>query len=304
MTRNWRAHIASEFQKIQTSICKDISQIDGGAKFSSEKWERPGGGGGNTRVLHDGAALEKAGVNFSAVHGALPEQLAKEYDVETGSEFFATGVSIVMHPFNPWVPIIHMNIRYMELANGQWWFGGGIDLTPHIIEPATVRIFHTQVKALCDKHNAGFYKAHKKWADDYFYLPHRKETRGVGGIFFDRLGGEKNDDRTPLLNYSLDIGRLFAPLYGLLINQNRQRDFTEEEKEWQMLRRGRYVEFNLVWDKGTQFGLHTGGRIESILMSLPRYAGWDYNFTPEAGSAMDKTQKLLKKDMDWVQFEG
>lgn len=291
--------IAAEYQKIQDEICTHIENTDGVGTFEEDTWNREGGGGGRTRILRNGAVLEKAGVNFSAVYGAVPEAMASGFGLNA-KEFYATGVSIVMHPKSPWVPIIHMNIRYFELSSGQYWFGGGIDLTPHYVDPAQAGYFHRQVKQLCDKHHPSFYPDFKKRADDYFFLPHRNETRGIGGIFYDHLSEKEGLSKSSIFDFSCDLGRLFAPLYSYFINENREKSYTEAERQWQLLRRGRYVEFNLVYDRGTRFGLDSGGRTESILMSLPRDASWVYNYQPEAGSAEAKTLTLLKKDVDWI----
>jgi len=216
------------------------------------------------------------------------------------ADFYATGVSIVIHPNNPWVPIIHMNVRYFEMSNGTCWFGGGIDLTPHYINIDDAKYFHQSLKKVCDRHHAEFYPKFKKWADDYFYIKHRQETRGVGGIFFDRLSPSKTLSQDEIFSFVKDVGNTFAPTYTSLMNKHSGTPFTEKEKEWQLVRRGRYVEFNLVLDKGTKFGLDTNGRIESILMSLPPQANWHYNFQPEEESSESDTLKLLRKDVDWA----
>lgn len=295
-----KERIAVEYQIIQDEICRGLEEIDGRAVFKEELWHREGGGGGRTRILQDGSIIEKGGVNFSAVHGKLPEPIKKAFDV-TDDDFFATGVSIVMHPGHPLVPIIHMNIRYFELNQEVRWFGGGIDLTPHYVDEAETRYFHQQLKELCDDFSPSFYPDFKQWADDYFYIKHREETRGVGGIFYDRLTPEKagiSMDR--IFEFSKALGRLFVPLYGRLINQNRNKPYTEAQKQWQYARRSRYVEFNLVYDAGTRFGLETDGRTESILMSLPPQANWMYNFKPAPDSEEAKTLDLLRKGLDWL----
>ena len=275
--------IAGELQALQSRICAAIESTDGQGKFSSEEWSREGGGGGITRILQHGNVLEKAGVNFSAVHGELPDNIMHALNVNS-SQFFATGVSIVMHPVSPMVPIIHMNVRYFELGDGQWWFGGGIDLTPHYVVESDAHFFHSQLKSVCDKYDSAFYPKFKKWADDYFFIKHRNETRGIGGIFFDRLN---------------EVSDTFAPVYTELIQRNRNLSYGENEKQWQLIRRGRYVEFNLVYDKGTKFGLDTNGRIESILMSLPDLASWKYDFKPLPESNEARTLRFLKKDISW-----
>lgn len=290
--------IADWFKGLQDDICRQLEAVDNG-KFKEDLWEREGGGGGRTRILADGDIIEKGGVNFSAVHGATPKNILDALKLPE-ADFFATGVSIVMHPKSPMVPIIHMNVRYFEMSNGTAWFGGGIDLTPHYIDKKDARYFHKELKDVCDRHHATYYAEFKKWADDYFYLPHRNETRGVGGIFFDRLSAGPAFALEERFAFVQDVGNLFAPLYIYFLNKNKQLPFGEKEKAWQMLRRGRYVEFNLVWDKGTKFGLDTSGRTESILMSLPPQANWTYNFSPLPGSAEEATTALLKKEIDWI----
>ncbi len=290
--------IAEELKSIQQEICAALEAADGKAVFSQEPWERPGGGGGLTRVMQHGAVIEKGGVNFSAVHGTLPQNMMKALEV-TNPDFFAAGVSIVMHPESPMVPIIHMNVRYFELGDGTWWFGGGIDLTPHYVDATDARWFHEQLKAVCDRFSPAYYPKFKAWADRYFYIPHRKESRGVGGIFFDRLGPE-TDTRENLFAFIVAVAKTFAPVYTTFIKTKRTLNYTEAQKQWQYLRRGRYVEFNLVYDKGTKFGLETDGRIESILMSLPEKAGWIYNFIPDFDSEEAKTLDYLRTTVDWI----
>ena len=244
--------------------------------------------------------IEKGGVNFSAVHGKLPAAVKKAFNVES-DDFFATGVSIVMHPENPFVPIIHMNIRYFEMDEQTRWFGGGIDLTPHYVIPTDARFFHHRLKQTCDEFDPSFYPKFKATADDYFFIKHRDETRGVGGIFYDRLRPDNTQlDFNQILDFSLAIGNTFLPVYTELIDRNRDQSFTDAQKEWQYLRRSRYAEFNLVYDAGTKFGLETNGRIESILMSLPPTAKWNYNPQILADSDEEKTQNFLKKGIDWV----
>lgn len=295
-----KEHIASVYQQIQDEITTALESLDGKANFQEELWEREGGGGGRTRIIQNGAIIEKGGVNFSAVHGKLPEPIKKAFGVDE-DEFFATGVSIVIHPNNPHVPIIHMNIRYFELNEQIRWFGGGIDLTPHYVVEEDARFFHQALKNVCDKHQSDFYKDFKTWADNYFYIKHRHETRGIGGVFYDKLTPEKTGlTFDQIFEFSCDLGRTFAPTYIELVNRHRHQSYTQEEKDWQLLRRGRYVEFNLVYDSGTKFGLETNGRIESILMSLPNQANWFYDFKAQPGSAEQKTLDLLKKDIHWV----
>lgn len=290
-------NIQADFKQLQDDICRQLEAADGGGTFQEDLWERPGGGGGRTRVLA-GQRIEKGGVNFSAVWGELSGQAAKALGIDA-SRFLATGVSIVLHPRNPIAPIIHMNVRYFETDQGQWWFGGGIDLTPHYVLPEDAHWFHGQLKAVCDQHDPGYYPKFKTWADDYFYLPHRQETRGVGGIFFDRLSGSEADDKSRLRRFVLDVGEAFAPIYSELLARRADSAFGEAEQRWQQLRRGRYVEFNLVWDRGTKFGLETDGRTESILMSLPPQASWVYDYKPEPDSPEAQTQAYLRKGIHW-----
>ncbi|WP_026903582.1 oxygen-dependent coproporphyrinogen oxidase [Pedobacter glucosidilyticus] len=299
-----KEHIAEEYKNIQQEITDALEALDGVALFEEENWERNGGGGGRSRVLQNGALIEKGGVNFSAVHGKLPDAIKKAFKTDK-EEFFATGVSIVLHPHNPWVPIIHMNIRYFEMeSDGQEpirWFGGGIDVTPHYVIPEDAKFFHQTMKNVCDDTNPEFYPKFKKWADDYFFIKHRQETRGIGGIFYDRLTPESTGNSwTDIFDFSKAVGRSFAKVYAHLANQNRDKHFTLEEKQWQYQRRSRYAEFNLVYDSGTKFGLETDGRIESILMSMPPMAAWVYDYKAPAGSKEEETLNLLKKDISWV----
>jgi len=301
-----KEQITADYQQIQDEICAALEMVDGKAKFEEEKWEREGGGGGRTRILQNGNIFERGGVNFSAVHGQLPPSLKKALNVEQ-DDFFATGISIVIHPNHPMVPIIHMNIRYFEMpssfADGKEpvrWFGGGIDLTPHYIFEDDARFFHQNLKDVCDKFYNNFYSRFKTWADDYFFIKHRNETRGIGGIFYDRLTAKDDLTWDAIFEFSKALGRSFIPTYTELVNRNRNKPYTEENQTWQYQRRSRYAEFNLVYDAGTKFGLETNGRIESILMSLPPTAKWVYNYQAQPGSEEEKTLSLLKKGINWV----
>lgn len=301
-----RNQIAEDYKTIQDEICAALENLDGHAAFEEELWEREGGGGGRTRVIQNGKILEKGGVNFSAVHGHLPDAVKRSLNVEQ-DDFFATGVSIVIHPNHPLVPIIHMNIRYFEMPssfnNGGEpvrWFGGGIDLTPHYVFDEDARFFHQQLKDVCSKYSQEFYTRFKQWADNYFFIKHRQETRGIGGIFYDRLTANEDLSWSDIFEFSKALGRSFIPTYTELVNRNRNKSFTAEQQEWQYVRRSRYAEFNLVYDAGTKFGLETNGRIESILMSLPPTAKWFYNYQAEDGSEEARTLSLLKKGIDWV----
>ncbi|MEM6723552.1 MAG: oxygen-dependent coproporphyrinogen oxidase [Bacteroidota bacterium] len=292
-----KEQIIEGFKGLQDEICAGLEALDGVGKFQQDLWERPGGGGGRTRIIQ-GQLIEKGGVNFSAVHGAMPEKISSALGIPPGN-FVATGVSIVLHPKNPWMPIIHMNVRYFEMDNGIWWFGGGIDLTPHYVDRDAAQAFHQKLKTVCDQFDPGYYPKFKTWADDYFFIKHRNETRGVCGIFYDRLTGSP-EDQERLFEYSLAVGRTFVPAYADQAKRFRDRVYGQRESDWQMYRRGRYVEFNLVWDKGTKFGLDTNGRTESILMSLPPQANWIYQFKAEEGSLEEQTLHALKKEVDWV----
>ena len=300
-------NIALWLQQLQGNICAALEKADGGAVFSNEQWTREEGGGGITKIMTSGNVIEKGGVLFSAVEGIAPDFLFKETahsKAEANAQkpnFFATGVSIVIHPKNPMMPIIHMNVRYFETSDGARWLGGGIDLTPHYIFEADAKFFHQSLKKVCDAHHMAYYEKFKNWADDYFYIPHRKETRGIGGIFFDRLNDGEGMDFEKNFLFWKAVGEAFAPIYCELMARNKNKTFTEKNTQWQLLRRGRYVEFNLVYDKGTKFGLETNGRVESILMSLPKTAGWEYDFKPEKNSPEEKTLAFLKKGLHWAE---
>jgi len=295
--------IAKWFMGLQDSICLALEKADGGANFKEDAWERTGGGGGRTRLIERGNVIEKGGVNFSAVFGKTPEKILNKLGFEP-QDFFATGVSIVLHPQSPMVPIIHMNVRYFEMTGGAWWFGGGIDLTPHYVVDEDAVLFHRQMKSVCDKHHPAFYPKFKNWADDYFFIKHRQETRGVGGIFFDHLNESAMLTKEQLWAFVQDVGSSFAPAYTVLMHKNRDIAYEEHHQKWQEVRRGRYTEFNLVYDAGTKFGLDTDGRTESILMSLPPRAQWHYMFNPELGSPEAATLGKLVKGIDWVGKES
>ncbi len=298
-----KGDISDAYQNIQSSIVQGLTALDGGALFEEENWERPGGGGGRSKVIQNGALIEKGGVNFSAVYGKLPETIKKAFKTDK-EDFFATGVSIVLHPHNPWVPIIHMNIRYFEMQTGDetlQWFGGGIDVTPHYIIKKDAKFFHSHLKDTCDKFSQDFYPKFKKWADDYFFIKHRNETRGIGGIFYDRLTPINTEiSWEQIFEFSKAIGNSFVSIYTELVKENREKHFSLEEKQWQYQRRSRYAEFNLVYDSGTKFGLETDGRIESILMSMPPMASWVYDFKADSDSLEAETLSLLQKDIDWI----
>ncbi|MDX1653342.1 MAG: oxygen-dependent coproporphyrinogen oxidase [Brumimicrobium sp.] len=293
--------IIDRFKEVQDYICSRLEDLDGKAKFHEDPWERQEGGGGRTRIITEGKIFEKGGVNFSAVHGPVSELMKKQLNLD-GNEFLATGVSIVLHPHHPFIPIMHMNIRYFEMDNGNYWFGGGIDMTPHYVNTELAGAFHRELKKICDRYHTGFYSKFKEWADDYFFLPHREETRGVGGIFYDHLTDKSGVSKSELVEFAVDLGRIFPELYKYQVVKNLNHPYSEENMRWRNIRRGRYVEFNLVHDKGTQFGLKTGGRIESILMSLPTNASWYYDFKVAEDSKEANTLLYLKKGVNWIEL--
>ncbi|HWQ35918.1 MAG TPA: oxygen-dependent coproporphyrinogen oxidase [Blastocatellia bacterium] len=288
------------FSNLQDQICRALEAADGRATFREDVWQRAGGGGGRTRVLENGALFEKAGVNFSAVSGELPEAFAARVGPGEGREFFATGVSLVLHPHNPYVPTTHANFRFLE-RGAAGWFGGGADLTPYYPFREDVVHFHRTLKTACDHHeDVADYTHFKQWCDEYFYIRHRKEMRGVGGIFFDYLKGDTPGGLEAVFAFVREAGEAFLPAYLPIVEARRDHAYGEREREFQLLRRGRYVEFNLVYDRGTTFGLETGGRIESILMSLPTVAGWRYDYQPEPGSAEAEAMNYYQPGQDWL----
>ncbi len=288
---------------MQDEITFTLEILDGTEKFFQESWERPtpdnstGGGGGRTRVLKEGAIFEKAGVNFSSVHGDAPDSLKQ---TEHPLSFFATGISLVLHPRSPKIPTVHANFRYFEQSNGMRWFGGGMDLTPYYLDEEDAYHFHRTLKSACDKHDADYYTRFKKWCDEYFYIKHRSESRGIGGIFFDNLSATDNAGGERIFAFVQDAAHSFLPAYIPIVEKHKDDPYTDTEKHWQLLRRGRYVEFNLVYDRGTRFGLETNGRTESILMSLPTVARWEYDAHPAAGSPEAKLEEVLKHPRRWV----
>jgi coproporphyrinogen III oxidase len=289
---------ASFFHELQTDICKALADADGAKDFGADAWQRPGGGGGVARVLEGGALFEKAGVNWSNVDGELPAELAESMPGE-GRSFRASGVSLVLHPRSPMVPTTHANFRC--IAKGDVvWFGGGADLTPYYLYKDDAAHFHQTLADACDRHAPiGDYPRFKTWCDEYFHLPHRGETRGVGGVFFDYLGAKGEHPAEAIYAFVQDLGRAFVPAY-LPIAQRRQGEtYGETERTWQLRRRGRYVEFNLIYDRGTLFGLKTNGRIESILMSLPPLVRWDYDVMPQPGSPEAELIAHLRPT-DWI----
>jgi len=288
MDISWREKIEAYFTKLQDRITNAIEEVDGNV-FREDTWTREGGGGGRTRVLEEGRVFEKAGVNFSSVHGNLPEQFAAKIPRGSGTEFFATGISLVFHPRSPMVPAVHANFRYLEKGDADW-FGGGTDLTPCYPYEEDAVHFHRTIKSACDRHDRNFYVRFKKWCDEYFTLKHRGEMRGVGGIFFDYLEG----DRESNFAFVQDAGTTFLDAYLPIVKRRMNEPYGERERQYQLYRRGRYVEFNLLYDRGTIFGLETRGRTESILMSLPPLVRWVYDFRPEPGSREDKALEFYQ----------
>lgn len=292
---------------IQQHICDRIEAIDGKAVFQIENWEREGFGHGSTRVIANGNVFEKGGVNVSKVAAPLPKALQEKFDVEE-SDFFATGVSLVIHPINPFVPTVHANYRYFELYDKEtgelkdFWFGGGADLTPYYIFPEDAIHFHTVHKQVCDASMTGLYEKYKAECDAYFFNHHRDETRGIGGLFFDYERPDEQRSVDDLFEFSKNAGLAFTDAYLPIVEKRKDLDFTEQQRYWQEIRRGRYVEFNLIHDRGTLFGLKTKGRIESILMSLPPRVRWDYDFQVEPGSAEENLINHLKP-IDWINYE-
>jgi coproporphyrinogen III oxidase len=292
-----KARAETFLRALQDEITSTLEVLDGsGTKFFEDNWQRPGGGGGRSRILADGDIFEKAGVNFSAVYGDSPDSLKGH---TPGLQFFATGVSLVLHPHSPKIPTVHANFRYFEQSNGDAWFGGGMDLTPFYLDEEDATHFHTTNKLACDKHDLTYYPKFKQWCDEYFFIKHRGETRGIGGIFFDHLGGTEHQ-RENIFAFWQDASHAFLPAYVPIAERHRTESFSEEEKRWQLLRRGRYVEFNLVYDRGTRFGLETNGRIESILMSLPTLARWEYDHHPLVGSPEETLVNVLRTPREWA----
>ncbi|MDB4059204.1 oxygen-dependent coproporphyrinogen oxidase [bacterium] len=290
--------------QLQKTICDEFEQIDEKARFFEDKWTRDGGGGGITKIIEDGKVIEKGGVNISKVFGELPQSMQKQLNTKS-NKFFACGLSLVIHPKNPMVPTVHANWRYFEMYDDDGdisdsWFGGGQDLTPYYIFEDDIQHFHKQCKAICDKHNPSFYIKFKENCDNYFYNSHRSEARGVGGLFFDYCKETSTTKMSDWYNFIEEISSNFIKSYAPIINRKKLSAYSKSNKEWQEIRRGRYVEFNLVHDKGTLFGLKTNGRIESILMSLPPKVSWKYNFVPAKNSEESKLIDILKNPVKWV----
>ncbi|MBC1236873.1 oxygen-dependent coproporphyrinogen oxidase [Nostoc sp. 2RC] len=318
-----KARVSLLMRQLQDEICQGLQLLDGVAKFQEDAWERPEGGGGRSRVIRDGGIFEQGGVNFSEVWGShLPPSILAQRPEANGHQFYATGTSMVLHPRNPYVPTVHLNYRYFE-AGPVWWFGGGIDLTPYYPFVEDVAHFHLTLKQACDEHHSEYYPVFKPWCDEYFYLKHRQETRGVGGIFFDYQDGEGElykgpDAKGVAANYSdgvgrpqtrsweelfafvQDCGRAFLPAYTPIVQRRQSMEYGDRQRNFQLYRRGRYVEFNLVYDRGTIFGLQTNGRTESILMSLPPLVRWEYGYQPEPNTPEAELYEVFLKPQDWV----
>ena len=273
-------------------------------KVKEDLWKRPEGGGGRTRVIEDGQVFEKGGVNISAVHGELPEVLRNQVKVKEGN-FFACGLSLVLHPINPFVPTVHANWRYFEMYDDTGnivtqWFGGGQDLTPYYLFDEDAIHFHNVCKSACDKHDSEFYTKFKKTCDEYFWNAHRNEARGIGGLFFDYQKETEKYSIEDRFKFVTEVGNSFLESYVPIVEKRKETSFNKEHKDWQEVRRGRYVEFNLVHDRGTLFGLKTNGRIESILMSLPPIVQWKYNHLPKENSEEARLLEVLANPKDWV----
>ena len=291
-------------QNLQDTICNKLEEIDQKAKFQEDLWQREGGGGGRTRVIENGNVFEKGGVNISKVYGELPKAMQDYFKVKDVN-FFACGLSLVLHPKNPFTPTVHANWRYFEMYDKEGnvvksWFGGGQDLTPYYLFEEDAIHFHTISKNACDKHNSEFYPKYKKQCDEYFWNTHRNESRGIGGLFFDYLQPNEEMSSEKWFNFVTEIGDSFLEAYVPIVEKRKDIPYTDENRKWQEIRRGRYVEFNLIHDKGTLFGLKTNGRIESILMSLPPHVQWVYDHQPEKGSMEEKLIKVLKEPKSWI----
>ena len=294
--------VKSYLLELQERICASLAEVDGAEAFAEDSWERAGGGGGRTRVLREGAVFEQAGVNFSHVFGdSLPPSATAARPELSGRSFEALGVSLVIHPRNPHVPTSHANVRFFQAekpgAQPVWWFGGGYDLTPYYPQVEDVVHWHRVAHATCKPYGREVYPRFKRWGDEYFYLRHRGEARGVGGLFFDDLN-EWGFDRS--FDFMCSVGNSYLDAYLPIVERRRNESWDERQREFQLYRRGRYVEFNLVYDRGTLFGLQSGGRTESILMSLPPLVSWQYDYQPTPGSAEARLTEEFLKPRDWL----
>ena len=291
-------------ESLQDKITLTLEAVDGASKFKEDLWQREEGGGGRSRILQNGSVFEKGGVNISKVYGPLPKAMQAYFKVGE-VDFFACGLSLVIHPKNPMVPTVHANWRYFEMYDTEGnvvdqWFGGGMDLTPYYLYQEDIKHFHKQCKNACDRHDKDFYKTYKKACDDYFYNSHRKEARGVGGLFFDYCKANEKMNMRQWFDFVTDVGDCFLDAYTPIVQKRKDLAYTAAERQWQEIRRGRYVEFNLIHDKGTLFGLKTNGRIESILMSLPPHVQWAYDHHPATNSKEEALIEVLKHPKNWV----
>lgn len=287
---------------LQDNICQALAAEDGGKQFTEDSWQRDGGGGGRSRVMEEGAVFEKAGINFSHVYGAgLPASATAQRPELAGRSFQAMGVSLVIHPRNPYAPTSHANVRFFiaskEGAEPVWWFGGGFDLTPYYGFDEDCAHWHRTAKQACDPFGKDTYEKYKKWCDDYFFLKHRNEPRGIGGLFFDDLN---QPDFEQSFAFMRSVGDHYAPAYVPIVQKRKDTPYSDQQREFQLYRRGRYVEFNLVYDRGTLFGLQTGGRTESILMSLPPLVRWQYDWQPQPGTPEAQLYERYLKPQDWL----
>ncbi|AFY43124.1 oxygen-dependent coproporphyrinogen oxidase [Nostoc sp. PCC 7107] len=322
-----KARVSQFMKQLQDEITQALAELDGVGEFKEDAWERPEGGGGRSRVLREGKIFEQAGVNFSEVWGShLPPSILAQRPEAEGHQFYATGTSLVLHPRNPYVPTVHLNYRYFE-AGPVWWFGGGADLTPYYPFAEDAAHFHKTFKQTCDQYHPEYYPVFKLWCDEYFYLKHRNETRGVGGLFFDYQDGQGTlyrgpNPKGPAANYSDQVGvveqrtwedlfafiqgcgRTFLPAYVPIAQRRHEIEYGDRERNFQLYRRGRYVEFNLVYDRGTIFGLQTNGRTESILMSLPPLVRWEYGYQPEPNSPEAELYNTFLKPQDWINWQA
>ena len=317
-----RDRARSLVMNLQNEICEGLEELDGSGKFTEESWDRPEGGGGKSRVMKEGRVFEQGGVNFSEVHGKeLPPSILNQRPEAKGHSWFATGTSMVLHPRNPYLPTVHLNYRYFE-AGPVWWFGGGADLTPYYPYLEDARHFHRVHKKACDEISPELHQVFKPWCDEYFFLKHRQETRGIGGIFYDYQDGsgclyKGPDPKGKAAKISAEIGlvpktwdelfllakscgKAFLPSYEPIIKKRMNNTYTDKEREFQLYRRGRYVEFNLVWDRGTIFGLQTNGRTESILMSLPPLVRWEYGYQSPSKSREALLTEVFNKPQEWL----
>lgn len=304
MENGMKERFYNYIQNLQNQITSRLEAVDGEARFQEDLWERPGGGGGRTRVIQNGKVFEKGGVNISKVHGKLPQTMQKHFGVGD-VDFFACGLSLVLHPSSPMVPTVHANWRYFEMYDKQGnmvdaWFGGGQDLTPYYLFEEDVRHFHQVCRDSCDKHHPDFYNQYKAKCDQYFWNKHRNEARGVGGLFFDYCKASETMSLENWYHFVTEVGDRFLDAYVPIVEKRKQLSYTPDQRQWQEIRRGRYVEFNLVYDRGTLFGLNTNGRIESILMSLPPHVQWTYDFKPTPGSQEAKLVEVLQNPRQWV----